>query len=227
MPDSVYSVITARGADAHDFLQGQLSNDLELLSKEEALLSAWCNPKGRVICLMRVTRINGGYALLVPNDLADELVRRLLTFRFRAKVEFETQAANDIQPGLNDSAENQLLANLRAGIPEIRQAQSEKFTPHMLNLDLLGAISHDKGCYTGQEVVARTHYRGATKRRTLRFQSTEPLAAGDKVTDGDRDIGEVLNAIGTDLLAVIPTDKADEALSVNGVSIEHMPLPYM
>jgi hypothetical protein len=220
-------VITARGADAHDFLQGQLSNDLELLSKEEALLSAWCNPKGRVICLMRVTRIDGGYALLVPSDLADELVRRLLTFRFRAKVEFETQAANGMQPGLNDSAENQLLANLRAGIPEIRQAQSEKFTPHMLNLDLLGAISFDKGCYTGQEVVARTHYRGATKRRTLRFQSAEPLAAGDKVTDGDRDIGEVLNAIGTDLLAVVPTDKADEALSVNGVPLSHIALPYI
>ncbi len=227
MPDSPYSVITARGADAHDFLQGQLSNDLELLSKEEALLSAWCNPKGRVICLMRVTRIDGGYALLVPSDLADELVRRLLTFRFRAKVEFETQAANGMQPGLNDSAENQLLANLRAGIPEIRQAQSEKFTPHMLNLDLLGAISFDKGCYTGQEVVARTHYRGATKRRTLHFQSAEPVAAGDKVTDGDRDIGEVLNAIGTDLLAVIPTDKADEALTVNGVPLSHIALPYI
>jgi folate-binding protein YgfZ len=227
MPDSQYSVITARGADAHTFLQGQLSNDLDLLPEEEPLLTAWCNPKGRVICLMRVTRIDGGYGLLVPDDLADELVRRLLTFRFRAKVEFETQAANAGQLGLGGSVEDRLLANLRAGIPEVRQAQSEKFTPHMLNLDLLGAINFEKGCYTGQEVVARTHYRGATKRRTLRFRSAEPVATGDKVTNGDRDIGEVLNAIGTDLLAVIPTDKADEALTVNGVPIEHMPLPYM
>lgn len=227
MPDSPYSVIAARGADAHAFLQGQLSNDLELLPEEEPLLTAWCNPRGRVICLMRVTRIDGGYGLAVPDDLANEVARRLLMFRFRAKVEFEAQAADTIQLGLNGSVEDQLLANLRAGIPEVWQAQSEKFTPHMLNLDLLGAINFDKGCYTGQEIVARTHYRGATKRRTLRFQSTEPVSTGDKVSDGNRDIGEVLNAIGTDLLAVIPTDKAGEALSINGVQLRHIALPYI
>ena len=227
MPDSPYSLITARGTDAHSFLQGQLSNDIDLVPEKEPLLAAWCNPKGRVICLMRVTRIDDGYGLLVPDDLADEVTRRLLMFRFRARVEFGTQAVNTVQLGLSGSVEEQLLKHLRAGIPEIRLAQTEKFTPHMLNLDLLGAIDFEKGCYTGQEIVARTHYRGATKRRTLRFQSAEPVAAGDKVADGKRDIGEVLNAIGTDLLAVIPTDRADEALSVNGVSIEHIPLPYM
>ncbi len=226
-PESPYSVITALGADAFAFLQGQLSNDLELLPGKEPLLAAWCNPKGRVICLMRVTRVDGGYELLVPDDLAAELVRRLLTFRFRAKVEFELQTAGRSYVDVNDPAEDQLLVNLRAGMPEVRQAQSEKFTPHMLNLDLLGAINLEKGCYTGQEIVARTHYRGATKRRTLRFQSAEPVATGDKVSDGSRDIGEVLNAIGTDLLAVIPTDKANAALTVNGVRLTHLPLPYI
>ena len=97
----------------------------------------------------------------------------------------------------------------------------------MLNLDLLDAISMDKGCYPGQEVVARTHYRGATKRRTHRFESAAPVKAGDKVSDGDRDIGEVLNAAGNDLLAVIPSAKADDALSVGDVSLTHIPLEYL
>ncbi|MCK5324399.1 MAG: hypothetical protein KAJ57_00240, partial [Woeseiaceae bacterium] len=89
------------------------------------------------------------------------------------------------------------------------------------------AISLDKGCYPGQEIVARTHYRGATKRRTHRFASAEPVSPGDKVSDGERDIGEVLNAIGTDLLAVIPTDKANDPLSIGDVSLTHIPLEYL
>ena len=96
----------------------------------------------------------------------------------------------------------------------------------MLNLDLLGAISFDKGCYPGQEIVARTHFRGATRRRTHRFRAAQPVSTGDKVTDGERDIGEVLNAIGTDLLAVIPLEKAEQALSVAGIDLEHIPLAY-
>jgi folate-binding Fe-S cluster repair protein YgfZ len=97
----------------------------------------------------------------------------------------------------------------------------------MLNLDLLDAVDFDKGCYTGQEIIARTHYKGATKRRTLRFVSDKPVAVGDKVSDGDRDIGEVLNAAGNDLLAVVPIDKADHALTINGTKLTHIPLPYI
>jgi folate-binding Fe-S cluster repair protein YgfZ len=97
----------------------------------------------------------------------------------------------------------------------------------MLNLDLLDAISFDKGCYTGQEIVARTHYKGATKRRTLRFRSEQPAAEGDKVSDGQRDIGEVLNVAANDLLAVVPVDKADDALTIDGNALTHVPLPYI
>jgi folate-binding Fe-S cluster repair protein YgfZ len=97
----------------------------------------------------------------------------------------------------------------------------------MLNLDLLGAVSLEKGCYPGQEIVARTHYRGASKRRTHRFESARPVTPGDKVFDGERDVGEVLNAIGTDLLAVVPSEKADGPLTVNGTTLRHIPLDYL
>ena len=226
MPGFPYSTIIAAGADAFGFLQAQLSNDLRLLDERPRLLSAWCNAKGRVICIMRVSRGDAGYRLALPGELAESVLKRLAMFRFRSKVDLEAAAASPDDLGIAGSTDDWLLENLRAGIPEIWQAQSEEFTPHMLNLDLIGAVSFDKGCYPGQEIVARTHYRGATKRRTHRFESAEPAAAGDKVSDGERDIGEVLNAIGCDLLAVIPSNRADDALSVNGVELRHVPLEY-
>lgn len=226
MADFPYSKILASGADAFDFLQAQLSNDLRLLEERAELLSAWCNPKGRVICILRVRRREAGYEMLLPAELAEPVLKRLTMFRFRSKVELETAAASPDDLGIPGSTDDWLLENLRAGIPEVWQAQSEEFTPHMLNLDLIGAVSFDKGCFPGQEIVARTHYRGSSKRRTHRFESAEPVAAGDKVADGERDIGAVLNAIGTDLLAVIPSEKADEALHVGGVKIRHLPLDY-
>ncbi len=221
-----YSKILVSGADAFDFLQAQLSNDLRLLDEQDELLAAWCNPKGRVICILRARRSDDGYVLILPAELAESVQKRLTLFRFRSRVEFGAAPVSRDELGIENSTDEWLLANLRDGRPEVWQAQSEEFTPHMLNLDLIGAVSFDKGCYPGQEIVARTHYRGATKRRTHRFESSEPVKAGAKISDGERDIGEVLNAIGTDLLAVIPSDKAEASLSVNGVELEHIPLAY-
>ena len=226
MSDFPYSKILASGPDAFDFLQAQLSNDLRLLEERAELLSAWCNPKGRVICILRLRRRDEGYEMILPAELAEPVLKRLTMFRFRSRVELEPAAASPEDLSISGSIDDWLLENLRTGIPEIWQAQSEQFTPHMLNLDLVGAVSFDKGCYPGQEIVARTHYRGSSKRRTHRFESADPVAAGDKVTDGERDIGEVLNAIGTDLLAVIPSEKADGPLSVGGTGIRHVPLAY-
>jgi tRNA-modifying protein YgfZ len=222
-----YSSILASGTDAFDFLQAQLSNDLQLLEDKAQILSAWCNPKGRVICIMRIRRSDPGYQLVLPAELTEPVRERLTMFRFRSKVDLESTPATAKDLGISGTTDDWLLDNLRAGRPEIWRAQSEEFTPHMLNLDLLGAVSFDKGCYPGQEIVARTHYRGASRRRTHRFESGQALAPGDKISDGERDVGEVLNAIGTDLLAVIPSEKAESPLSVNGVELRHIPLDYL
>jgi folate-binding protein YgfZ len=223
MSEIPYSSITAIGSDAFEFLQAQLTADLNNLGEESSaatIRSAWCNPKGRVICLFTVAAVKNGFELTLPSDLTDLVVQRLTMFRFRSKVEFSVVA--DRENG-GDSA----VDMLRAGQVEVALAQSEKFTPHMLNLDLLGVISLDKGCYPGQEIVARTHYRGASKRRLLRFESAAPVAAGDKVSNGDRDIGEVVNAIGTDLLAVVPVDSASDSLTVGKAQLTHIVLPYL
>jgi len=211
------SIITVTGTDAFSFLQGQLSNDLTKLDTEASLLSAWCNPKGRVICVPEIRKAPDGYTLTVPSELAGEIVKRLTIFRFRAKVEFvrETQTATV------DMAER-----IEKGIAWIGAEQSEKYTPHMLNLDLLGAVDFDKGCYPGQEIVARTHYKGKSKRRTLRFESTHPVNAGDKISAADRNIGEVLNVANEALLAIISIAHSNEILNINQTRLKLMPLPY-
>ena len=217
MSELPLKTISVVGADAFDFLQNQLTNDLTLLESEAEILAAWCNPKGRVIWFGTVQAIESGYALSVAAEIAEDVVSRLTVFRFRSKVEFSIDESGTVDAEF-------LIEN---GYPFIGLAQTEQFTPHMLNLDLLGAVSVDKGCYPGQEVVARTHYRGATKRRLMRFESTEPVSPGDKVNDGERDVGEVLNAVGTQLLAVVPVEKAAESLIIREIALLHLPLPYL
>ena len=73
------------------------------------------------------------------------------------------------------------------GVPQVYAATSETFVAQMLNLDLLGAIAFDKGCYTGQEVIARAHYRGRVKRRLQRWRraGAMSLKPGDAVRSAD------------------------------------------
>jgi len=211
------STITVTGPDAFEFLQGQLTNDLKRLESEAEILAAWCNPKGRVIWLGTVWPLESGFGLSALPEMAETIVQRLTIFRFRSKVEFTI----DDEGATVDPADL-----IRGGYPCIGPEQSEQFTPHMLNLDLLDGISFDKGCYTGQEIVARTHYKGATRRRTLRFESDNPVSAGDKVSLDGREIGEVLNAAGNDLLAVMPVDRANRQLSTDSANLSQVPLPY-
>jgi folate-binding protein YgfZ len=84
--------------------------------------------------------------------------------------------------------QNWLRLEIAAGQPQVYAATSEEFVAQMLNLDVLNAIAFDKGCYTGQEVIARAHYRGRVKRRMQRFVSRDAsnLSPGDsgQLADG-------------------------------------------
>ena len=214
----ILSRIKLTGPDAFQFLQGQVSNDLRRLENEDEILAAWCSPKGRVIWFGTISRIEGGYSLLAPAEIAEDIVKRMTMFRFRSKLDFELfDTGETLDPNIA----------IQKGYPFVGAQQSEQFTPHMLNLDLLDAISFDKGCYPGQEIVARTHYKGATKRRALRFSCDGTVNVGDKVSLDGRDIGEVLNVAGNNLLAVVPTDKADGPLTVNNVRLLRSDLPYL
>ncbi len=123
------------------------------------------------------------------------------------------------------------------GEPQVYAATSGEFVAQMLNLDLLGAIAFDKGCYTGQEVIARAHYRGRVKRRLQRFRSgaARPLQPGDTGELADGRPFRVVDALpladgGCEFLAVAPLPgaevRADEAVGAARLNATQLPLPY-
>lgn len=117
-------------------------------------------------------------------------------------------------------------ALIAAGIPTIAEETSEKFTPHMLNLDLLGAISFAKGCYTGQEVVARTEHLGKAKRRLIHYQLESGSASiGDKLAHNDQDAGEIVDISGREILAIVPVDLCAETLWIGTRAANPVALP--
>ncbi|RZU98175.1 YgfZ/GcvT domain-containing protein [Spiribacter vilamensis] len=125
------------------------------------------------------------------------------------------------------------LQAIRAGLPDLTLPVSESLVPTMLNLEPLGGISYEKGCYPGQEVVARMHYRGQLKRRLYRAAlAGDPPAAGTAVEDNEgTEAGVVINAApasggGSELLAVLRIEKADSDLRVETRSLQLLDLPY-
>ncbi|MDP2398781.1 MAG: folate-binding protein YgfZ [Burkholderiales bacterium] len=127
--------------------------------------------------------------------------------------------------------------DIAAGIPFIMPATQEQFVPQMVNLDLIGALSYSKGCYPGQEIVARTHYLGKLKQRMFRARLAAPAAAGDKLYCaelGDQAAGMVVTAALADteheVLAVLQTAYASSSRyhlgSLQGPQLDLLSLPY-
>jgi len=131
--------------------------------------------------------------------------------------------------------------DITAGLPTILPETSEAFVPQMVNLELLGGVSFDKGCYPGQEIVARMHYLGKPKQRMVRAHvsgETESPQPGDAVYAPDlhgQAAGHIVAAqpapgSGYDLLAVIQTswtaDGRFHLLSETGPRLEVQALPY-
>ncbi|HXQ31394.1 MAG TPA: hypothetical protein VN790_05455 [Steroidobacteraceae bacterium] len=126
------------------------------------------------------------------------------------------------------------LAAIRAGEPSVVGATTEQWVPQMLNLDLVGAISFTKGCYTGQEIVARTQNLGRIKRRMFRYRSANLTAIpepGAPLTLEGTKVGEVVRAApaqsGVELLAVVNLEARDQPLqTAAGAGLEPASLPY-
>ena len=125
-------------------------------------------------------------------------------------------------------------ADIAAGLPQVDSPTTGHFVPQMLNLDLLDAISFTKGCYTGQEIVARTQNLGRIKRRTLRYavRSADPPEPLSALHDDGAKVGEVLMSArvggGVELLAVVSLDARDRPLRIaTGQTAVPLPMPYL
>ena len=128
--------------------------------------------------------------------------------------------------------------DIRAGLPLITAATQDQFVPQMANLELIGGVSFEKGCYTGQEIVARTQHLGKVKRRMFLANVAAAAQAGDALYSeelADQVGGTVLNAEvspegGYDLLAVIRTASRERSTlhlkAPDGPALRFLALPY-
>lgn len=262
------AVVAARGADAHSFLQGQLSADLLGLARRPGRLAAACNAQGRVTEILRVAQLGEELLLVLPAALAAEFITRLARHRLRARIEFRDCRDSlraigvlDSGPGLPLPGERLALpcgpgrslrivdaatteqyrtdggpwaaAAVAAGEPSLAPDTRAKWLPQMLNLDLLDAISFSKGCYVGQEIVARTQHLGRLKRRMLLYHlDGPPVAAGAALQAGADQVAEVVASApaqdGSLLLAVTELSRHGQALQLaaSGAECRPLDLPY-
>lgn len=150
----------------------------------------------------------------------------------------------DVRAGLDAQAERAsedawTASEIAAGVPVITRTAQEEYVPQMVNLDLIGAVSYSKGCYPGQEIVARTHYLGRLKQRMYRIAAPRGITLndGDRLYSeqfGEQASGAILNTAvseggAAEALAVVQTASVARGLhygSLDGPAIEFLPLPY-
>ena len=128
--------------------------------------------------------------------------------------------------------------DIRRGLPLITAATQDQLVPQMANLELIGGVSFDKGCYTGQEIVARSQHLGKVKRRMFPANVAAEAQAGDVLYSDDlgaQASGTVVNAEaspegGCDLLAVVHAESRERSTvrlkAPNGPVLRFLPLPY-
>lgn len=218
------SRLIVTGKDAASFLQGQTTADINKLSfidqdsQQPYGLSAICNRQGRVISLFWAIQVDAEtFHLLLPESLAEKVQKHLMIFIFRSKVTITLD-----EPSQED------LATLPQSliIPWIIDENSEEYVPQMLSLDLLKAINFKKGCYTGQEIVARMQYLGKHKRRLARViaENADDLTVNAKILDeNNKDAGTIVYSEGHEALAVIRLESQENALKIQRpIKISHL-----
>lgn len=218
------TALTISGPDAVDFAQAQFSADLDRPVEAGWHPLAWCEPKGRVICVMLAQRAQNHVRLILPAAMADKVGRELPVFAIGRKVEFENGSyvagcsqdveisdtlSFDPRRGLRltteapdssrESGTAWKMADICCGMPWITPETSTRFLPQEIGLEALDAVSYQKGCFPGQEVIARVHYLGTPKRHLdglAMSQATIP-PPGTTLADVENDrIGEIIDAAG-------------------------------
>ena len=288
-------VIKISGVDAETFIQGQITNDITLLSEEEkSIYAGYCSPKGRLLAFFFITRIDKNYYLFCPPCISEAISKRLSMYVLRAKVEITCSPDNvgyflidgsDIQKvpdNLISKPQNKLQSTLSNNktisltmldgsksyylifgdnkkisklynviysteinpcnwneihieniIPNIFNKTQDLYIPQSVNLDLIGAINFKKGCYTGQEVVARTHYLGKPKRRMYLGSVTlnkNPELGSDIEVEGEK-VGSLVNSYKQEdnifkVLVELRIEKIDARPTIDGNEILSLEMQY-
>lgn len=271
-------LISATGPDMQNFLQGQLTCDVQELKAGNWLLGSHCDAKGKLWSIFRAIRSDDQISLIQNKSTIAKSLSELKKFSVFNKIELDDTSNQHrffVVAGKDAAAEVALLtgvtpsdshssnANIHIlrlmpwaylcvvpsdfqldrelvpetywhaiqienGWPNFASVQQETFIPQMLNLDTLAGISFKKGCYIGQETIARTHYKGQNKRRLIRLigeaKSTPAPADQLEIQLGEnwRRAGAVISAVRYDndviaIQAVLPIDiEAQAKLRIKG-----------
>jgi folate-binding protein YgfZ len=233
------------------FLQGQLSNDINALEEGVVQINAYCQHQGKIMALIWVMKRADEYYLSFPKDLSAEIVKKLTMFKMMSDVTIKDITNELLQFGVVDEvvdgvfvindqqsivlvdSDNEFklsdereweAACIANEVPEVELATVEKFVPQLLNLDIdeVG-VNFSKGCYPGQEVVARLHYLGKSKRRMRAFECDGEIEVGDELlvtgSDSAKASGIVVRRVKLDAkslcLATVEIAHEDDEITLN------------
>ena len=206
------ALLKLTGKDVRAFLQSQFSNDIFKISPKKIQINAYCQHQGKIMAILWVFVKKDNFYLSFPEDLKELVISKLNMFKLMSDVKIEDFSLKVHQYGLIDEnydrgfliKNNLSLLTTREvlddngsmdhwekvcidnNLPEIYLETSEQFIPQALSLDIdeIG-VSFTKGCYPGQEVVARMHYLGKPKRRLFHFSSKYETTIGDLINVKD------------------------------------------
>ena len=247
------ALLRINGVDSENFLQAQLSNDINKLDNSSVQLNAYCQHQGKILALFWVMRSGNDFLLSFPLDLLDSIKARLQMFVLIADVKITDVTEQYLQIGVIGKSQkdsftiNEQLSLILADpksllkfelasqdywdkacidsfLPEVSIASTETFIPQLLNLDINEVgVNFSKGCFPGQEVVARLHYLGKAKRRLFAFKSDSPLSIGDTLhcaeSKSAKASGSVVSQVkfGADFycLATLEVENKDNKITIN------------
>ncbi|MDC0239823.1 folate-binding protein YgfZ [Candidatus Thioglobus sp.] len=247
------ALLKLTGSENEAFLQAQLSNDITKLDNSSVQLNAYCQHQGKILALFWVMRSGDDFLLSFPLDLIDSIKDRLQMFVLIADVKITDVTEQYLQIGvIGKSQKDSLTINeqlslilaepknlskfdltsqeywdkacIDSFLPEVNITSTETYIPQMLNLDINEfGVNFSKGCFPGQEVVARLHYLGKAKRRLFAFKSDSPLSLGDTLHCAEsksvKASGNVVSQVkfGSDFycLATLEVENKDNRITIN------------
>jgi folate-binding protein YgfZ len=220
-------ILLIEGADAKTFAHAQFSSKVDALAIGQWQFSAWLDPQGRVRFVFHLAHVAANrYLLLLRGGDAGTMADALRRFVFRSRITLTalppralatgpalpmhtigddveelslgcgTHSLRIVQPDHADDAWR--VPQLHSGWPWLPAQALDEWLPAALSLQRLQAVAVDKGCYPGQEIVARLHFRGGHKRHLHKITLSRAVSAGDTLRNGDREIASVLDVVVAD-----------------------------
>lgn len=217
------AALKLRGPDASAFAHAQFTTSFQDGPTPGWGLTAWCNPKGRALAVILARVHEQGVDLVLPSEQLDTIARQLPLYAIGRQVEvsretqvagcFETARAADLslhadpqralclEPEVSEASPDGVIdwrkSDLCAGIAWLTPSGSGQFLPQALGLEERNGLSYQKGCYPGQEVIARVHYLGRGKERLSAFRLETAVDCADQTLRDEEDarVGSVVQSL--------------------------------